>query len=1004
MVKNRLPSGGLLDRSQFIDFTYDGKKLKGFAGDSLASALLANNVWLVNRSFKYHRPRGIFSCGEEEPNALVQLEKGAYATPNSPATTQMLYDNLYATSQNCFPSARFDLGAINSLFGHLLPSGFYYKTFMWPASAWKFYEYFIRKMAGLGKASGVADPDIYESEYAHPDILIVGGGIAGVATALTAVGSDAKVTLIEQDYEFGGGLIGVNHMQINGEPLGLWLRHALDILNKAPNITVLPRTVLFGYYNHNYLTATEKLNHHLPPDDSAHHGLLRERLWHFRPRHVILANGAIERPFVYGNNDLPGTMLASALGEYMRRYAVLPGKNILFAVNNDHAYYDAIDAQKNGANVTICDARDVANHPLAKLAREKGIRTFDKTVITEAVGKKHVQGAYLASIDNNGTMLSSDTALYKFDMIALSAGFTPSVHLHAQARGSLKFDAEIGAFVPDQNAPMQSHSSIGACNGTFDMQKTLDDATKTMQATLRNLGLQQAKTENYKTDFATILPMRPLYETPHHNPHKIKSFVDLQNDSTANDLRLAMREGMESVEHAKRYTTTGMATDQGKTSNINAMGIIAANQNKTIPDIGYTTYRQPYIPVTFGAIAGARRDKLFLPARYTPMHRAHERLNAEFEPVGDWMRAWYYKNRKSDQMENALKRETMAVRQSVGMFDASTLGKIDLQGADALWLLNMLYTNAWDNLSIGRCRYGVMLNEHGMIFDDGVTTRLGENHYHMTTTTGGAARVMDWIELWLQTEWPDKKVYASSVTEQWAVVAIAGPKARHVLTKLTDSNIDNEALPFMSMLEAKVAGIDARIFRITFSGELCFEINVPARYGLALWQAITEAGQEFNITPYGTETMHVLRAEKGFIIVGQDTDGSCTPYDMNLGWLISKKKKDFLGKRSLSRSDSAKDGRKQFVGLVAKNKTTIIPEGLQITASKVSRPPYKMIGHVTSSYYSHALKQGIALAMVKDGLNRIGEQVYLPRTNGGTITATITDSVFYDKDGNNARS
>ena len=1003
-MKNRLPSGGLIDRSHFIDFTYDGKKLKGFAGDSLASALLANNIWLTNRSFKYHRPRGIFTNGPEEPNALVQLEKGAYTTPNTPATTQELYDDLYAKSQNCFPSARHDFAGIISKFSRLLPAGFYYKTFMWPASAWKIYEHFIRKMAGLGVASAVADPDIYESEYAHPDLLIVGGGIAGIVAALAAINSKAKIILVEQSHSLGCNMFG-HDVQINGEPINIWLRNALEQLQQAPNITILPRTVLFGYYNHNYLTASEKINHHLSPAFNQHHGNLRERLWHFRAKHVLLATGAIERPPVYANNDVPGTMLAGALGDYIRRYAVLPAKNIIFAVNNDAPYYDAILAQKNGANVTICDARNISNHKLAELAHQTGIRIFDQTVAIETKGKKHVQGVYLASISDDGKKLSSKAFYQKADMIAVSAGYTPSVHLHAQARGTLAFDATIGAFVPDKSAPGQSHTSIGSANGIFDLNKIVAHAQKTTLTILENLGVSADKPQSLTiTGNEELMAPRPIYEMPHPKKHQVKAFVDFQNDSTANDIRLAMREGMESVEHVKRYTTTGMATDQGKTSNINAMAIIASNQKKTIPDIGYTTYRQPYIPVSMGAIAGARRDALFLPERHTPMHQAHVALGATFEPVGDWMRAWYYPATAGESLNDAVARECLAVRQSVGMFDASTLGKIDLQGKDVVWLLNMLYSNAWTQLQVGHCRYGVMLNEHGMITDDGVTTRLGEQHFHMTTTTGGAARIMDWIELWLQTEWPDKQVYATSVTEQSAVVTIAGPKARDVLAKLTDLHIDNVRFPFMSYQSGKVAGIDAKIYRITFSGELSFEINVPARYGMALWQAVEQAGQEFDILPYGTETMHVLRAEKGFIIVGQDTDGSCTPFDMNLGWIVSKKKDDFIGKRSLSRFDMTRKTRKQLVGLLCDNPKITIPEGSQITTRKTAQPPYKMIGHVSSSYHSPILGRGIALALVEGGLERMGEQIYLPQSNGKIITATISDSVFYDKEGNNARS
>ena len=1000
-MKNRLPKGGMIDRSKLIKFSYDGKKLYGFEGDSLASALIANGIFLVGRSFKYHRPRGILSAGTEEPNALVQLEKGAYSTPNIQATVQELYPNLHASSQNCFPSVKFDLGAFNSKFSHLLPSGFYYKTFMWPAKAWKLYEYFIRKMAGLGFASGKPDPDRYELQHDHPDLVIVGGGIAGLVAAEIAAKSGAKIVLIEQQHCLGGSLLFGDNL-VNNNPLDLWCQKLEGALAKNPNVKILKRTTAFGYYNDNYLVACERLGHHLSPKQMKNQKLLRERIWHFHAKHILLATGAVERPLVYANNDIPGTMLASAVGKYIRQYGVLAGQDIIFATNNDFAYRDAITAHHAGANVTICDIRELSNNKVVEEARKLSIRVYDKTALVQANGKHKVQSVYLASVNDKVDSYASKIFTVNTDIVAISAGYTPSVHLHSQSRGTLKYSDMCGAFIPDSG--IQDNDSLGSAGGTFGIQDTINEAQEKTLEVLKKLGFKLPKKIVLKVNEVPISKPLNIGEMPHQTPEKVKCFIDFQNDSTANDIRLAMREGMESIEHVKRYTTTGMATDQGKTSNINALEIVARAQSKTIEQVGYTTYRQPYTPVTFGAIAGAHRDHLFLPDRRTAIDGAHQAVHAKFEPVGDWMRAWYYPYNNRDILERAVYRESLSVRKEVGMFDASTLGKIDIQGKDAVWLLNMLYTNAWDKLAVGRCRYGIMLNEHGMIIDDGVTTKLAENHYHMTTTTGGAARIMDWIELWLQTEWPEKQVYATSVTEQWAVVAIAGPDARNVLAKLTDLNLDNESFPFMSMQETTVANIPAKIYRITFSGELCYEINVPARYGMTLWQAIKDAGHDFRIIPYGTETMHVLRAEKGFIIVGQDTDGSRTPADMNLNWIVSKKKNDFLGKRALTRSDMVRPNRKQLVGLLVGSRKIVIPEGSQITANRKRKPPYKMIGYVSSSYDSPTLKRGIALALVENGLNRMGEKVYIPLANGKIIKATITDSVFYDKEGKHARS
>jgi len=1001
--QNRLPTGGRIDRNRRFSFSFDGEEMHGYAGDTLASALLANDVRLVGRSFKYHRPRGIFSAGAEEPNALVQLGEGAYSEPNMKATQVELYEGLKSSSQNRWPSLRFDIGSINSAASRLIPAGFYYKTFMWPASMWMTYEKWIRKSAGLGRSPDRPDPDRYEHRYAHCDVLIVGAGPAGLAAALAAGRSGARVIVADDQSEFGGSLLS-HPAEINGTSALDWSGTVAEELNNLSNVTVLPRTTVTGYYDYNYLVAVERVTDHLPPGTGGN--LPRQRLWKIRAARVVLAAGAIERGLVFADNDRPGVMQAGAVRSYINRYSVLPASNMVVFTNNDSAYRTAIDAAENGATVTVIDIRTSPRGTLIDKAEEANIMVYRGSAISAVYGHRGIRGVEVRRLNRagHGVMRSSRTRI-DCAIVASSGGWTPTVHLHSQARGKLDYDETIAAYVPGAGVNINPHRSAGACNGSLDLRKCLAEGLQAGQAAAAEAGYDVVMPEIPSVVAGSEGPMRVMWAIPCKHPvgrGPKKHFHELQNDSTVGDIHLAVREGYSSVEHLKRYTTTGMATDQGKTSNMAALGVLSGLRRQTIQSTGVTTFRPPYTPVTFGAVVGQNRRELFLQQRKTAMHPWHERNGAVYEDVGDWKRPRYF-SVGHESMDRAVQRECRAVRDSVGMMDASTLGKIDIQGPDSAWLLNMVYTNAWSKLEIGRCRYGLMLNEHGMVFDDGVTTRIGEHHYHMTTTTGGAPRVLTWLEEWLQTERPDKRVYCTSVTEQWAVAAINGPAARDLLSELTDIPLDAESFPFMAMREGRVAGIPARVFRISFTGELSFEINVPAHHGLYLWEQLIKHGAAHDLCPYGTESMHVLRAEKGFIIVGQDTDGAVTPDDLGMDWIVSKKKEDFIGKRSLSRSDTARAGRKQLVGLLTEDPREVLPEGAHIVAELKDKPPMPMLGHVTSSYMSPNVGRSIAMALLRDGRNRMGERVSLRLMDGRTVNATVVDPVFYDKEGVRAR-
>ncbi|HLS69245.1 MAG TPA: sarcosine oxidase subunit alpha family protein, partial [Kiloniellales bacterium] len=940
----RLPEGGLLDRTKSLRFTFDGRSYEGHPGDTLASALLANGVHLVARSFKYHRPRGIFSAGAEEPNALVQLGEDPRTDPNQRATQVELFDGLRAKPQHCWPSLEVDLSEVAGLASRLIPSGFYYKTFMWPN--WKLFEGPIRRAAGLGRAPRLPDPDRYDKTFAHCDLLVVGAGPAGLAAALAGGRSGARVVLVEQDTRLGGSLLSAMDTLIEGRPAAEWVAAAEAELAGMPEVRILKRTTCFAAYDHGLFGLLEKVTDHYAPYERPA-DLPRQRLWKLRAAQVVLASGAIERPLVFRDNDRPGIMLASAASSYVRRWAVKPGSRAVLFTNNDGGYRAALDLKSQGVDLAaVIDLRLAAEGPLSARARDEGIPIRTGYAVTGTRGHLRLKKAFVAPLDGEGKRVFGGGEPIECDLLVCSGGWSPTVHLFCQSKGNLEWDERLACFRPGN--PMQRNQAVvGAANGTFGLAQALAEGHRAALAAAAATGFVAAgqasavPATEAKEDF---LPMREIYLVPSVQPlgQGGKHFVDQQHDVTAADLLLAMREGYRSIEHVKRYTTTGMATDQGKTSNVAAIGIVAEHLGRQVPDVGVTTFRPPYTAVTFGAFAGRDVDDLLDPERTTPMHAWHVAHGARFEDVGQWRRAWYYP-REGEDMQAAVAREVKAARDSLGLLDASTLGKIEVWGPDAGTFLDRVYSNTFSTLKVGRARYGLMLKEDGMVFDDGVTTRLGDERYLMTTTTGGAANVMSWLEEWLQTEWPDLKVYLTSVTEQWATMTISGPNARQLLSELTDLDLSAEAFPHMSMAEARIAGVKARIFRISFTGEVSFEINVPSRYGLAIWQSLIRVGQKYGITPYGTEAMHVLRAEKGFIIVGQESDGSVTPLDLGMEWIVSKKK-DFLGRRSLSRPDMLKPDRKQLVGLLSEDGREVLPEGAQLVESNRDiRPPVPMV-------------------------------------------------------------
>lgn len=1000
--RNRLSAGGRIDRSRPLSFTFNGVSYEGFSGDTLASALLANGVDVVNRSFKYSRPRGIVAAGAEEPNAVFQLGASEAAqVPNVRATQQALYGGLVATSTNGWPNVDRDLmGVIGQIGGKFMPPGFYYKTFMAPASMWPKYEKYIRKAAGLGRSPKEKDPDIYDHINRHCDVLVVGAGPAGLCAALVAARAGAHVILCDEQEEMGGSLLD-SREQIDGRPAAEWVATALAELESIPDVLLLPRTMANGYHDHNFVTLHERRTEHLADTAPLLNGRrrVRARMHRVRATQVILATGTHERPLVYANNDVPGNMVAGAVSTYIRRYAVAPGQRLVLSTSNDHAYRAALDWADAGREVVaIVDARNQPDGDLVGEARSRGIRIITGSAVIETRGKKRVSSALVAKIDVVGFRVQGAVEELACDTVASSGGYSPVVHLAAHTGTRPEWRDDILGFVPGE---VKGMTPAGGVHGRSSLADALADGIEAGNRALQAAGLKGTAVSMPAVGRVREGKAVALYQVPHVKPamRAPKQFVDQQNDVTAAGIELATREGFESIEHVKRYTGMGFGTDQGKLGNINGMAVAARCLKQTIPQTGTTVFRPNYTPVTFGAIGGRHCREFFDPRRYTALHAWHVANGAKFEEVGQWMRPWYFP-RNNESMHDAVQRECRAVREGVGILDASTLGKIEIQGKDAREFLNRIYTNAWTKLDIGKARYGLMCKDDGMVMDDGVTACLGENHFHMTTTTGGAAGVLDWMELWHQTEWPELEVYFNSVTDHWAAMALNGPNARKLLAELTDIELAGDKFGFMDWREGTVAGVPARVFRISFTGELSYEINVQANHAMHVWKALFEKGAKYGLTPYGTETMHVLRAEKGFVIIGQETDGSVTPEDLGMQWCVGYKKPfSWIGKRALTRPDTRREDRKQLVGLKPLDSRLVLQEGAQIVLEKELRIPMPMVGHVTSSYFSPTLGHSFALALVKGGSQRMGQTVYLPMADGKVHAAEVVSPLFYDAKG-----
>ena len=994
MQPNRLAEGGRIDRSRPLSIRFNGKPYQGYAGDTLASALLANGASVVGRSFKLHRPRGIVGCGAEEPNAIMQIGTGASTLPNLIATQVELYEGLEARSTKGWPSVNFDVAAINDMLSRLFGAGFYYKTFMYPRALWEHYERFIRRSAGLGMSPSDADPDHYEHRNAHCDVFIAGAGPAGLMAALAAAQSGARVIIADEQNEFGGSLLSTSEA-IDGQAAVEWLQETINALARFDNATMLPRSTVFGYHDHNFLTIAERCTDHL---GEHHRDRVRQRLWRVRARQVVLAQGAFERPLVFCNNDRPGVMLASAVSSYVNRYAVCPGKRAVVFTNNDSAYRTAIDLRRAGATVVIVDSRADGAGILGDEARDAGMPVMPGHVVTDVTGRKRVSGVRIAQWNGDASSAVANTINIDCDLLAMSGGWSPAVHLHSQSGGRIAWDENWHCFVPGE--PVQESVSAGAGNGKWSLQDCLRDGLDAGVDAAIQCGFQPAKLPLPVTRDVDSNTLEPLWRVPaSRDPDRCpKQFLDFQTDASVADVRLAVREGYQNVEHVKRYTALGFGTDQGKLGNINGMAVLAECLGESIPNVGTTTFRPAYTPVTFGVCAGDGVGDLYDPVRKTAIHEWHEAVGPPFETVGQWLRTWYFPCGDED-LHAAVARECLATRKSVGIMDASTLGKIDVQGPDAVTFLERIYTHNVAKMKVGRCAYGIMLGEDGMIKDDGVMARLGEQHFYLTTTTGGAASVLSWLEIWLQTEWPELNVYLTSVTDHYSTIAVVGPNSRRVLQKVGCSiDLEKESFPFMTVHSAELAGLPVQLFRVSFSGELAFEVNIDSNYALHMWRTLMEAGEEFDITPYGTETMHVLRAEKGFIIVGQDTDGSVNPVDLGMNWLLSKDK-DFLGKRSLSRPDAKRSDRKQLVGLLSLDNSTVVPEGAQLIEDPDAAPPVPMCGHVTSSYDSTCLGHPIALALVIAGHSRRDKTIFASLPDGSTVPVKIVSSTFYDPQG-----
>jgi len=995
--KFRLDKVGYINRDKKILFKFNGKKYFGYEGDTLASALLANGVHLVGRSFKYHRPRGFMGAGVDEPNAQVQLYSGAKTEPNAIATTVELVEGLVATSQNCWPSVSFDFGAINNFLNKFFPAGFYYKTFMWPKSFWyRIYEPIIRKAAGLGIAPLKPDSDRYEHKFEYCDILIVGSGPSGLASALAAAKNGARVILAEDKPRFGGSLL-VDEVTIGNTKGKDWADETIQYLKSMPNVIVKNRSQVFGYYDHNMMVMLERTKDHIAKPTKF---TPRQRLWYIRAKEVIISTGSIERPLVFGNNDRPGIMLASAAKEYIKVYGVAVGKKPIIFTNNDSGYDAAIDFKKNGINPLIIDVRENPESAVVQEAKNLNIDIKFSYGVVNAQGYKKVNSAVIGKLNKEKSGYENLENI-TCDCICVSGNWTPTVHLSSQSGNKLKFDEKINAFIPNQ--PKQNESTIGSANGSYTLKKVLEEGFNKGFNLSKKITGKDLKSSIPTSNERSYGQQDSFWCMPLPKNKNYKRCVDFQNDVYVSDIELAVREGFRSIEHVKRYTTLGMATDQGRTSNLNGLQLVSNIEKKIVPEVGHTTFRPPYTPVTIGAIVGREVGKHYRPTRKSPMHTWHENNNAVFVDAGLWLRPRYYKQ-DNESLEEAAKREATNVRNNVGICDVTSLGKIDIKGPDSAEFLNRIYTNAWMKLPVGKARYGVMLREDGIVFDDGTTTRISENHYHMTTTTAQAVNVLSHLEFYLQVVWPELDVNVLSITEQWAGVALAGPNSRSLLSKIfPDTDVSNEGMPFMGFKKADIFGVPARIFRISFSGELAYEINVESGYGIFMWEKIIELGKEMNIEPYGTEALSTLRIEMGHV-AGSEIDGRVVPSDLSLEGMLSKKK-DFIGKRSLNREAFLNPEREKIVGVIPLDKKTMIPEGSHLVRDNNTSLPNPKLGHISASCWSVEYNNPFSLAILKDGKKKIGAKFFaVSPLKNKSIPVEIVSSHYVDPKGERVRS
>jgi|TARA_B110000444_G_scaffold42881_1_gene38777 sarcosine oxidase subunit alpha len=998
-MSTRLANNGrLIDRRKPINFLFNSKKMIGYEGDSLAASLLANDQILVGRSFKYHRPRGIVASGAEEPNALINLGEGGSFEPNARATTTETFDGMVAVSQNHFPSLEFDVGAINSKLSQFLPAGFYYKMFIHPRSFWKhIYEPFIRKSAGLGKAPKDRDLDKYEHYYHHCEVLVVGGGIAGIQAAKSAAASGVRVMLVEQTAHWGGRAV-VDGVVIDNIAAEEWIKGALSELSVMDNVVIRNRTQGSGVYDHGYALGYERISDHTPGDSRPRH-----RLWRIRCKQIIVATGAIERPLSFAGNDIPGVMLAAAVRDYVVNYGVSPGDRTVIVTNNDDAYRTAIVLKDAGLDIPlIIDARPKGGGILMDQAIAAGIRVETGRGIAKVKGGKRVTGVSICSQAGEGAELEEISC----DVVAMSGGWSPVVHLWSHCGGKLFWDSSKAMFCPDPKHPPLGVDGegmvrvVGVANGHLGSAAVLIDANEQGSVAAVAAGGKTKKLKAAHCNNSVEFPMLPVWLMPQGANYGLrsKSWLDFQNDVKVIDVQLAAQEGFESVEHTKRYTTLGMATDQGKLSNINGLAVLSKSLNMDIPDVGTTTFRPPYTPISMASLAGEARAEFFQPIRKTPMHDWHESNGADWEPVAGWRRVYAYVQ-PGETTKQSVNREVLNTRKNLGFLDASTLGKIIVKGPDAGKFLDMMYTNMMSNLKVGRCRYGLMCSENGFLSDDGVVARIDDGTWLCHTTSGGADRIHAHMEEWLQTEWWNWKVWTINLTEQLAQIAIVGPNSRKVIEKLGGMDVSPEALPFMAWADGNIGGISCRAYRISFSGELSYEIALPANQGLQFWKMLIDAGAEFGAMPYGTECLHVMRAEKGFIMIGDETDGTVIPQDLGLSWAVSKKKDDFLGKRAQQRSFMDNDNRWQLVGLETLDGSVLEDGAYAIASGKNANGQTNTQGRITSTYYSPTLKKGIAMGLVHNGPSRVGEVISFTKIGTSPVEAKIVSPIFFDPEG-----